>query len=81
MHELRDVKISHHTCILQCTCTYVQPCCMLVLHVALVSISGGRFQTLVCVIMLYASFGLGQGLHIWHTMGQVLPAAICGAFH
>lgn len=53
---------------------------MLVLHVALVSISGGRFQTLVCVIMLYASFGLGQGLHIWHTMGQVLPAAICGAF-
>lgn len=67
MHELGHVKISH-TCILQRTYTTMlyagTSCCI----------------TLVCVIMLYASFGLGQGLHIWHTMGQVLPAAIRGAF-
>lgn len=75
MHELRHVKISHRTCILQYT--YKHVVCW---YFMLVSIRGSRFQTLICIKMLYTSYEFGQGLNIWHTLGQVLPAAVCGAF-
>lgn len=73
MHELRHVKISHHTCILQCT--YKHIVCW---YFMLVSISDGKLDF---KLWFYASYGFGQGLNIWHTLGQVLPAAVRGAFH
>lgn len=69
MHELRHVKISHHTCILQCTYNHVV-CWYFMLHYS------GLCNNALRIIWTWTR----ATQNIWHTMGQVLPAAIRGAF-